>query len=355
MRHSHLILISLILGLWLPVTGTAQVDDPFSPSKPTDAQEVLKLNATLRVLKNDNAHLRVKIEELEKAYNEKVKQQAEREKRLAKNNAMHQRIFEQLFNSDDHAQQELALSHLVSCFENERIDSNFSLDVDKPEILRRLSELSESDKEDVQNNARLALTMINPGYAIQKGFQFGSTWEPLSRDSNSEKSQIYDALQEPVNLNYLDTPLAEIVEEFQKSFRIKIALDNDIDEATFISANHTGLEFGDSLSQLLKKSGLTYRVMNDRILILKNDDARLMKTETYNVRGLLSKKLDVDGLVKLINQNFSESQVVANTIDENRLLVKASEFDQRRVGKFLGSMTKQVKWQPSRLIRIRVK
>jgi hypothetical protein len=103
-----------------------------------------------------------------------------------------------------------------------------------------------------------------------------------------------------------------------------------------------GVELADGLAQILDQANLAYRVIDNRMLIIKNSDKRLRGVETYNVRGLLTEKLDIESMISLIKET-DELSVSIKAIDEHRMVVTASAVDQRRVGKILGALAKPSK------------
>jgi hypothetical protein len=292
-----------------------------------------------------NAGIRRENELLKQKCDSLINEKSELDQSVSKKNEMHQRIFEKLLNSKESAQQQIALQHLMACLDQEGVSSDMlSLDVGKPEIFRRLSRLVESDDAKIQIQAARVFTAISRSSVIEMGFQFGPTWEPTSRFDTPEEAKIYRALKEPVDLDHDERLLEDMVEELQQRYGVHVALSKEVSGRTLITFKAMGLEFDGVLARMLDKYELAYRVMDDQIVIMKKTDNRLSKSETYNVRGLLSEKLDIDGLIKLITGDVGANTVSVNAVDQHKLVIKGTENDHRRVGQFLGSLAKPAKW-----------
>ncbi len=307
-------------------------------------EQILALESEIKKLRQQHAEIHRENELLKQKCDSLINEKSELEQSVSKKNEMHQRIFEQLLNSQESAQQQIALQHLMACLDQERVSGDMlSLEVFKPEIFRRLSRLVESDDAKIRIQAARVFTVISRSSAIEMGFQFGPTWEPTSR-FDTEESMIYRALKQPIDLDYDEQVLEEIVDEFQSWFDIPVTLSKEVSGRTLVTFKASGLELDGVLARMLDKYDLAYRVMDDQIVIMKNTDNRLSKSETYNVRGLLSEKLDIDGLIKLITIDVGANTVSVNAVDQHRLVIKGTENDHRQVSQFLGSLAKPAKW-----------
>jgi hypothetical protein len=349
-------------------------DNPFGGKRPAAKavgsaeqqkdQKILALESAMKDMRQQNTMIRRENEILKQKCNSLINEKSELDQSVSKNNEMHQRIFETLLNSDDSTQQQLAVKHLIACIDQEDAQQAFldefrrkygdgftapaqheqlSLDTNKPEILRRLTQIVDTDS-DFQFLTARALSAVSRDSAINLGFQFGPNWEPTSRHDSPQEAKIYQVFRKPVSLHYEETLLDEIVEEFQERFGVHVVLSDDVNGQTKIIFRASMLEFDGVLARMLDKYDLAYRVLDDQIVVMKKSDDRLGKSETYNVRGLLTTKLDIGGLVKLIVQNSEADSVSVNAVDQNRIVVKGTEADQRRVGQFLGSLAKPGKW-----------
>ena len=101
-----------------------------------------------------------------------------------------------------------------------------------------------------------------------------------------------------------------------------------------------------ALEQLLAKQNLTFVVRENDLLILPKNDPAAKISLTYNVRGLLTDQLTMEGLVKLINKiitdDKSEEELKfdfhVREIDQNRLIIVGTEREQARVASLLNSL-----------------
>ena len=328
-----------------PFGGRRFAANAVGPAERHKDERILALESELKKLRQQHAEVLRENEILKQKCNSLINEKSELEQSVSKKNEMHQRIFEQLLNSQDSAQQQIALQHLMACFDQERVSDNMlSLEVGKPEIFRRLSRLVESDDAKIQIQAARVFTVISRSSTIELGFQFGPTWEPTGRFNTEAESRIYSALKRPVDLDYDEQVLEEIVDEIQSWFDVPVTLSKEVNGRTLVTFKGSGLELDAAFSRMLDKCDLAYRVMDDQIVIMKKTDNRLNKSETYNVRGLLSEKLDIDGLINLITIDVGADNVSVNAVDQHKLVVRGTENDHRRVSRFLGSLAKPAKW-----------
>lgn len=338
-----------------PFVKVVSTDNPFGVKRPSanavgsveqqKDEQILALESEIKNLRQQHAEIHRENKLLKQKCDSLIKEKSELEQSVSKKNEMHQRIFEKLLSSEDSAQQQIALQHLMACLDQERVSSNMlSLEVGKPEIFRRLSRLVESDDAKIQIQAARVFSAISRPSVIEMGFQFGPTWEPTSRSDTAEEARIYRALKQLVNLDHDEVSLEEIVDEVQYEYGIPVTLSNEVSGRTLVTFKASVRELDGVLARMLDKYDLAYRVMDDQIVIMKNTDNRLSKSETYNVRGLLSEKLDIDGLIKLITIDVGANSVSVNAVDQHRLVIKGTENDHRRVSQFLGSLAKPAKW-----------
>lgn len=116
----------------------------------------------------------------------------------------------------------------------------------------------------------------------------------LAGSANEEK--ILEALEEPANLAFDETPWSEVEEELEKQYKINIVLDqsakdDSLTEDDPITINLTGIRFKNALRLMLKEKNATFIVRNEVLLIISLDDAddtKYFVTNVYNVGDLVA-------------------------------------------------------------------
>ena len=116
----------------------------------------------------------------------------------------------------------------------------------------------------------------------------------LTGSANEEK--ILEALEEPANLAYDETPWSEVEDELERQYKINIVLDqsakdDSLTEDEPITINLTGIRLKNALRLMLKEKNATFIVRNEVLLIISLDDAddtKYFVTNVYNVGDLVA-------------------------------------------------------------------
>lgn len=125
---------------------------------------------------------------------------------------------------------------------------------------------------------------------------------------------IRKALDSPVTLEFLDTPLGDVLDFLRDATRLPIHLDRkaleDVGVATDtpITFNHRGLRLRLALDLLLRDPGLTWTVQDQVLLITTPDESEnLLETQVYDVRDMVAiqdekgrSANDFDSLIDLV-------------------------------------------------------
>ncbi|HEY2148677.1 MAG TPA: hypothetical protein VGH32_12115 [Pirellulales bacterium] len=88
------------------------------------------------------------------------------------------------------------------------------------------------------------------------------------------------ALDEPTEMDFVETPLKDVAEALQLRHGIKIALDDqalaavNIDPDTQITYNTKGVSLNTALGELLQPRKLSYIIDNGRLLITTAEKAK---------------------------------------------------------------------------------
>ncbi|HND52649.1 MAG TPA: hypothetical protein PLV92_09645, partial [Pirellulaceae bacterium] len=130
-------------------------------------------------------------------------------------------------------------------------------------------------------------------------------WEKLTRDREKYKSvdlarrggaeeRILKALQNTTNLEYVETPLKEVVDDLARKHNIPIELDKKALEAagtateTPVNKTLKGISLRSGMRLLLKEFDLTYVVRDEVLLITTKDEAeKALITKVYPVADLV--------------------------------------------------------------------
>ncbi|MFK7765739.1 MAG: hypothetical protein AB8B55_00760 [Mariniblastus sp.] len=317
------------------------------PGDATVKETFLAYKAKFRALSNQlrevelrNAALIKRVNTLEESA---AKDKAAAKKALTNRNEMHQVLFASLLNSDDAAQQELALVHLFSCID--KYGRENPVTIYTPDLLRRISELTDSKSATVKGLASRCLFTTKPDTAIELGIQFGPDWKPLEYAKASVNThRIFSAMDEEAWFDFEETPIREITEEIQQKYNLPIRFESAVDTDLAITFKTSGVPLGLSLAGLLEKYKLGFAIIDDQIVVMKDSNPKLMVTRTYNVRGLAGKKLDLEKVVTMVKQSLGQSNVGLTSLSEHIFIATASESDQIRIGKRLAKITPSPKW-----------
>ena len=117
----------------------------------------------------------------------------------------------------------------------------------------------------------------------------------LSRRSPAEK-KIEDALKQPTQIEFVETPLKDVVDYLKDLHHIEIQLDTaalkdaSVDESTPVTKNLKGISLRSALKLLLDELQLKYVVHNEVLLITsptKAESDEYMTTKVYPVADLV--------------------------------------------------------------------
>ena len=304
--------------------------------------EKTAIELELSQLRSDRELLKKKVESL---YIEKTKAEETARKAVGKRNEMHQTLFEELLYSELADRQELALNHLLACFDKYGEGQELPVDVRKPEILRRLSRLTESDNSKVKLQASRCLFASKRDSAIEMGIQFGQYWRPVEIvKADAETQMIWAALQEKCFFDFEDSPLVDLVEEVQQKYRVHFRLDTEVNESTLVTYVSHNRTLEATLLGVLDELELSYAVIDGEIQVMKKTNPKVRVSRTYNVRGLISDKTDIKTLVKVAEQAAGKAPVELMAVGTDVIVAKAGEADQLRISEKLGSLASPAKW-----------
>ena len=117
----------------------------------------------------------------------------------------------------------------------------------------------------------------------------------LSRTSPAEK-KIQEALKQPTQIEFVETPLKDVVDYLKDLHKIEIQLDvpalkdASVDESTPVTKNLKGISLRSALKLLLDELQLKYVIKNEVLLITspaKAESDEYMTTKVYPVADLV--------------------------------------------------------------------
>ena len=117
---------------------------------------------------------------------------------------------------------------------------------------------------------------------------------PLTEEISKKRLEIQQKLQEPISFDFVETPLSDVIEFFNKSHQIEILMNEssleDIglsgDEAVTLNLSDVTLHAG--LRQILYPLGLTYVLKEDALIITPVQQAKQeLNRAVYPVRDLI--------------------------------------------------------------------
>ncbi len=124
----------------------------------------------------------------------------------------------------------------------------------------------------------------------------------LAKEGNAEK-RIREALKSPTQLEFIDTPLSDVIDYLKDMHKIEIQIDGKaldkagIDANTPITKNLKGISLRSALRLMLREHGLTY-VIEDEVLLITTPEAAesRLSTATYPVADLAPPQSKLTGL-----------------------------------------------------------
>ena len=140
------------------------------------------------------------------------------------------------------------------------------------------------------------------------------------------EQKIETTLKSPTKLEFVDTPLTDVIDYLKDYHQIEIQLDKkaleeaSIDPAVTVTENLNGVSLKSALRLMLGKVGLTYVIQNEVLLITTTQAAESrLRTTVYPVADLVGQYRDENGTVWSDYESLMEmikTTVQPNTWDE---------------------------------------
>ena len=311
-------------------------------------QKINQLQAKARTLAMEIQHVTEQNKLLKSAINQSQASEAKAkeaaEKAAHHRNEMHQALFETLIESNDSAQQELALVHLFKCVDKYPQDEEFPINIYKPNLLRRISLLADSESEKVRGLAAKCLFEFTTETAVEMGIQFAPTWHPLEYFRSSvDTLRIHQSLKHRCAMHYAEVPLVEVIEDLQRHYNMPFRLGPNVDPKTPITYENRNQSLASSLTALLGDR-MGYAIVDETIVIMKSSNPGLQVSRTYNVQRLLSDKVDLKKIFAIIQQELGSDAVKLTEVNDHVFVSQTSEPNQHRIQQQLGTLAPQANW-----------
>lgn len=248
-------------------------------------------------------------------------------------------LLAKLLASDDSARQLVALNDLMQV-RNQSAQQGLAYLPGNFDIVKQLDCLLDSENKEVQERAVTALLVVKPEHAIERGFQPrpAGFWKAVPTYSMTA-AKIRRAFQEPCRMEYDETLVAEIAEEFMSRYGFDFYIDETVKPNTPVTISVTNQTLGSGLELFAGKLGLVVAVLDDSVKLVPRESPEAMSTLTYNVRGLLSDDISIEKLSELsAGQIDSASKVWV--VGKHQLVAKATEKEQRKISLLLGSLSR---------------
>lgn len=152
----------------------------------------------------------------------------------------------------------------------------------------------------------LILSIAVLSAAATPGFA-GERWPSVVVNATKETQKIYAALQEPTQIEFIETPLQDALTFLRDQHDIRIVLDkkslDDIGVSTDVPVTKriNGLSLHSALNLLLDDLDLTFAVWSESLLITVPARAEtLLEVRIYNVQPLIGENEDSSALLTAI-------------------------------------------------------
>ena len=355
--RSRVTILSLLpmLLFAVPLTSSSAQDNPYastavSTSDASDTDDVAELKARLReankslaFIKIENKILKEEIKDIETTNDELRMRTAQAE---TTRDEMHQALFERLFLSAEPAQQQLALEHLFSC--GDKYPPNeLPINVYTAKLLKRMSQLTDSESTEVKMLAAKSLFTFKPEVAIGAGIQFGPSWKPVGYfDGDMNTRRILASMEDsPCPMIYDEDPLVDVIADQRQRYHIEIRLKPDVDQELLITYESSGRTLFNAFNGMLEEHKLGFAIVNEEVVIMKATDPDLIVQANYNIAGLASlAQVDTDKVIQNLKASFDSKPVEINKIGDHLFTVKATEPNQRKIQKSLGELAPTADW-----------
>ncbi len=254
-------------------------------------------------------------------------------------NQMHIDLVNTLLHSKEASDQLIGLRHLETCLRVESRRGRMNIPVNSV-TLDRMKRLTDSENEDVKQNSIRVFINVHPSQAREVGFQApGGTWKPIGFGMSQQESKIRAVLTEICEFQYDDVELNDFIEDLQDQYNLNVGLSSDVDSKMRVSFSSRGQSLGNALTLFTNQHELSFVVDNESLMILPVSSPNAMKSLTYNVRGLLTEKLDIEEVVEIATDNLGKPLKV-NVLDEHRMIVRCTEPQHHRLSLLLGALSK---------------
>lgn len=353
-----LLLAAVLTCVMTGDTLKAQEKDPFGESNPFQQRESETeqeersgqpenreaLKARVAQLQHQVAELRAHLEQARMAQREQEIKWIQRIRHAEEQHGVTLATFHQLYSkllcSGDVNQQRTAMEHLLTIDEvSEGERRTVWLDQNAQQELERLL-VSKDDR--LQELAERVVVAFHPR-ALEIGYQkSGERWRPIPGES-AGVNLMRLKLANLQTVDYDAVSLKDILAEFRSRGIHVVDNGTSFNPEDLVTYRCFCEPVSGSLSAMLGQHDLVYQVRHDHVVLFSRDDPDARVSQTYCVRGLLTHEVPVQTLDSMINHRFSDEgfgKVDVEIVDEDRLVVTATEYAQDQVSKYLAILAR---------------
>lgn len=133
----------------------------------------------------------------------------------------------------------------------------------------------------------------------------GADWRPVGMPDATAK--VYQALDQPTTLEFIETPLLDVVDYLSELHGIEIKIDHKgigdghVGSDTPVTKNLKGVSLASALRLMLRELDLTF-VVSDEVLLITSPAAseKILITNVYDVEPLINAEHKIDELAKAV-------------------------------------------------------
>lgn len=205
------------------------------------------------------------------------------------------------------------------------------------QAIMNIRRLVDSDNDKVKGAAIRDLIALQPSMAAELGYQSTGMWKPITYLPH-ENEKIRRAMQMPVEWDFDEVPLFEIIEEIAQSHNFTMILHEEISDEKAITIDVHGQSLGHAIERLADQLGLVVCVPDEVVMLLPKEHAKVRSTLSYNVHGLIDDTTSLEQIKKHAEESLGDGSK-AWTMGKAKLFIKATFAEQNEVGKSLGMLS----------------
>ena len=205
------------------------------------------------------------------------------------------------------------------------------------------------------------LTLVASGFSVSRTLRVSSALSVLgaiallvspsdaadwpSVEGDPAGARIQDALNDDTRLEFIETPLEDVVAFLKDLHGIELQIDSraledvGIADDTPVTRDLKGITLRSALRLMLKELDLTY-VLRDEVLLITTPEEAESDTaayvQVYNIQPLLDEEHGVDALIDTVKLGVGKGSELQTSTFRGLLVVRATSREHREVRRLLG-------------------